>query len=74
MHFYIRKNIFACLFSVRNTISFPRCLLIDDVYFSLKLTHLENIFHHINNLYQNINFTMGEESNGELASLDTSLK
>ena len=36
--------------------------------------HLENFFHHINNLHQNIKFTMEEESNGELAFLDTLLK
>ena len=33
-----------------------------------------NFFHHINNLHQNIKFTMEEESNGELAFLDTLLK
>ena len=43
----------------------------DDVYYILKRTHLENFFHHINNLHQNIKFTMEEESNGELAFLDT---
>ena len=31
-------------------------------------------FHHPNNLHQNINFTMEEESNGEPAFLDTWLK
>ena len=36
--------------------------------------HLENLFHHINNLHQNIKFTMEEESNGELVFLDTLLK
>ena len=41
---------------------------------NLKRTHLENFFHHINNLIQNIKFTMEEESNGELAFLDTLLK
>ena len=46
----------------------------DDVYSILKRTHLENFFHHINNLHQNIKFTMEEESNGELAFLDTLLK
>ena len=30
---------------------------VDDLYSILKLTHLEN-FHHINNLHQNIKFTM----------------
>ena len=39
----------------------------------VKRTHLENFFHHINNLHQNIKFTMEEESNGELAFLDTLL-
>ena len=46
----------------------------DDVYSILKCTHLKNFFHHINNLYQNIKFAMEEESNGELAFLDTLLK
>ena len=35
---------------------------------------LKNFFHHINNLHQNIKFTMEEESNGELAFLNTLLK
>ena len=34
---------------------------VDDVYSILKRTHLENFFHHINNLHQNIKFTMEEE-------------
>ena len=46
----------------------------DDVYSILKRTHLENFFYHINNFHQNIWFTMEEESNGELAFLDTLLK
>ena len=46
----------------------------DDVYSILKRTHLENFFHHVNKLHQNIKFTMEEESNGELAFLDTLLK
>ena len=46
----------------------------DDVYSILKRTHLENFFHHINNLHQNIKFTMGEESNEEPTFLDTLLK
>ena len=41
--------------------------LVDDVYFILKRTHFENVFHHIKNIHQNIKFTMEEESNGELA-------
>ena len=45
-----------------------------DVYSILKRTHLEKFFHHINNLHQNIKFTMEKESNGELAFLDTLLK
>ena len=47
---------------------------VDDVYSILKRTHLENFFQHINDLHQNIKFTMEEESNGELAFLDTLLK
>ena len=47
---------------------------VDDVYSILKRTHLENFFHHINNLHQNIKFTMEKESNGELAFLETLLK
>ena len=47
--------------------------MIFDVYSILKRTHLENFFHHINNLHQNIKFTMEEENNGELA-FDTLLK
>ena len=43
----------------------------DDIYSIVKHTHLEKFFHHINNLHQNIKFTMEEESNGELAFLDT---
>ena len=35
---------------------------------------VENFFHHINNLHQNIKFTMKEESNEELELLDTLLK
>ena len=48
--------------------------IVDEVYSILKRTHLENIFHHLNNLHQNIRFTIKEESNGELAFLDTLLK
>ena len=47
---------------------------VDDVYSILKRTQLENFFHHMNNLHQNIKFTMEEESNGKLAFLDTLLK
>ena len=47
---------------------------VDDVYFIVKRTHLENVFHRINNLHQNIMFTMEEEGNEELAFLDTLLK
>ena len=47
---------------------------VDDVYYILKRNHLENFFHHIKNLHQNIKFTMEEESNGEPAFLDTLLK
>ena len=46
---------------------------VDNVYSVLKCMHLENFFHHINNLHQNIKFTMKEESNGELAFLHTLL-
>ena len=47
---------------------------VDNVYSVVKLTQLENFFYHINNLHQNIKFTMEEESNGELAFFDTLLK
>ena len=47
---------------------------VDDVYSILKRRYLENFFHHINNLHQNIKFAMEEESNGKLAFLDTLLK
>ena len=44
----------------------------DDVHSILKRMHLENFYHHISNLHQNI--TMGTESNGELAFLHNLLK
>ena len=44
---------------------------VDDFYSIFKCTLLENFFHHIKNLHQNIKITMEEESNGELAFLDT---
>ena len=47
---------------------------VDDLYLILERTHLENFFHHINNLDLNIKFTMEEESNGELAFIHTLLK
>ena len=47
---------------------------VDDVHSIAKRAHLENFFHHINNLHQNIKFAVEEESNGELAFLDTLLK
>ena len=47
---------------------------VDDVYSIVKRTHLKNFFHRINNLHQNIKFTMEEGSNGELAFLGTLLK
>ena len=34
---------------------------VDDVYSILKRTHLKNFFHNINNLHQNIKFTIEEE-------------
>ena len=46
----------------------------DDIYSVLKRTHFENFFHHINNLHQNIKFTVEEKSNEDLAFLDTLLK
>ena len=36
--------------------------------------HLENSFHHIKILHQNIKFNLDEESNAELEFPDTSLK
>ena len=46
----------------------------DNVYCILKRTHLEKIFYYIKNRHQNIKFTIEEQSNGELAFLDTILK
>ena len=43
----------------------------DDVYSIIKRMQLENFFHHINNLHQNITFTMEKKSNGEVAFLKT---
>ena len=42
--------------------------------FGTDLLMTEHFFHHINSLNQNINFAMVEESNGDLAVLDTLLK
>ena len=36
---------------------------VDDVYYILKRVHLENFFHDINNLHQNIKLTVKKESN-----------
>ena len=47
---------------------------VDDLYSILKLMHLENFFHHVNNLYQKIKFTMEKENNGKEAFLNTLLK
>ena len=47
---------------------------IHDVYSTLERTHFENSFDPINNLHQNIKFTIEQESNGELAFLDALLK
>ena len=47
---------------------------VDDVYSILKRTHLENFIHHIRNIHQKTKITMEEESNGELAFLNTLLK
>ena len=47
---------------------------VDDLYSILKLMHLENFFHHVNNLYQKIKFTMEKENNGKVAFLNTLLK
>ena len=49
-------------------------VLPDDNSFILKNRQLEKFYHHINILYQNIKFTMGEESNKELEFLDILLK
>ena len=45
-----------------------------DNYPIRKRTQLENFFHQISNLHQKIKFTLEEESNEELAFLDTLLK
>ena len=45
-----------------------------DIYSIFKRMHLQNFFHPINNLHQNIKFTIEEEITGELAFFDTLLK
>ena len=47
---------------------------VGDAYSVLNHTPLKFFFDHINNLHQNDKFTMEEESNAELAFLDTLLK
>ena len=47
---------------------------VDDFHSIPKRTYLKNFLHHINNLHQNIKFTMEEESNRDLAFLDTLMK
>ena len=42
---------------------------VNEIYSILKGSHLENFFHHINNLHQNIKLIMEDKSNGELAFL-----
>ena len=37
---------------------------VEEVYSIITRTHLENFFHQIDNLHQNIKFNMEEESNG----------
>ena len=69
MHAYERTAITTALHPLKVWERF-----VDDVYYILKLMDLENFFHHINNLHQNIKFTMEKESNGELAFLETLLK
>ena len=48
--------------AISTTLHPPKVLrqFLDDVYSTLKHTHLENFFHHINNLHQNIKFAMKE--------------
>ena len=58
--------------AVSTTLHLPRAW--DADYSILKQTNLENFFHHISNLHQNINFTMEEKTNEELAFLKTLLK
>ena len=43
---------------------------VDDVYSILRLNHLQKFLPHINNLHQNLKFTMEEESNRKLAFLN----
>ena len=69
MHTYPRTAITTALHPAKVWERF-----VDDVYSILKCTHLENFFHHINNLHQNIKFTMEEETNWQLAFLGTLLK
>ena len=47
---------------------------IDELYSILTRLHLENVFHHIKNLYQNNQFMLEGKFNGELSFLVTLLK
>ena len=47
---------------------------VDDAYSILKRTNFEKFFCHMNNLHQNIKFTMEKEGNGERAYPDSLLK
>ena len=66
MQAYERTAIITALHTLK-----VREQFVNDICSILKHTHLEDFLHHINNLHQNIKFTMEEESNGELTFLDT---
>ena len=73
-----RRNLYAGSWTnVISTALNPRKVcewLVDDIYSILKYAQLWNLFRHISDLHQNINFTMEEERNGKLASAENLLK
>ena len=48
--------------------------VVSSIYSIIRRAQLQNLFHQINSLHQNIKFTMEEERNEELAFAENSLK
>ena len=73
MQAYMQAHEHTAIYSTLQLPKVCKCF-VDQVYSILKRTHLENVSHHINNLYLNIKFTMKKKSTGKLVFLDTILK